>query len=71
MLNEKQANLLLKEANQALLLLEYDRGFAQRVLNWAKQGNINLGDKDGKVDGQTIDRAAQYMALVPRYQSRF
>ncbi len=71
MLNEKQANLLLKEANQALLLLEYDRGFAQRVLNWAKQGNINLGDKDGKVDGQTINRAAQYMALVPRYQSLF
>tara|TARA_B100000131_G_C18057743_1_gene589180 strand:- start:317 stop:1345 length:1029 start_codon:yes stop_codon:yes gene_type:complete len=71
MLNEKQTNLLLKEANQVLLLLEYDRGFAQRVLNWAKQGNINLGDKDGKVDGQTINRAAQYMALVPRYQSLF
>lgn len=71
MLNEKQTNLLLKEVNQALLLLEYDRGFAQRVLNWAKQGNINLGDKDGKVDGQTINRAAEYMALVPKYQELF
>ena len=71
MLSEKQANILIKEANQVLLLLEYDRGFAQRVLNWAKQGNINLGDENGKVDGQTINRAAQYMALVPKYQELF
>ena len=71
MLSEKQANILIKEANQVLLLLEYDRGFAQRVLNWAKQGNINLGDENGKVDGQTINRAAEYMALVPKYQELF
>ncbi len=60
-----------KQVKPILLLLEYDRGFAQRVLNWAKQGNINLGDDQGKVDGQTVNRAAQYMALVPDYQELF
>ena len=71
MKKDELVKIIAEQVKPIMLLLEYDRGFAQRVLNWAKQGNINLGDEQGNMDGQTINRAAQYMSLVPDYQELF
>ena len=71
MKKDELVKIITEQVKPIMLLLEYDRGFAQRVLNWAKQGNINLGDEQGNMDGQTINRAAQYMSLVPDYQELF